>query len=57
MTEPGNIDHDQPTLDDVITPTETARPDHREHAKEPQPIDDQDLLERTQHEREETSSQ
>lgn len=42
----------QPTLDDVIVPTEDVHPDHREHAKEPKHLDDADLEARTAHERE-----
>jgi len=32
--------HDEPNLDDVMTPTETVHPDHREHAKEPKHLDE-----------------
>jgi hypothetical protein len=44
---------DEPTLDDVMVPTETAHPDRREHAKTPHHLDDDELAERTEHEREE----
>lgn len=53
MTTPEN-DHDTPTLDDVIAPTETPHPDPHEHGKMPHPVDDTELEERTEHEREET---
>lgn len=50
-TPTGAPDHDAPTLDDVMEPTETAVPDHRQHAKaDPRP-DDDDLERRTEHER------
>jgi hypothetical protein len=49
MTQPD----DQPNLDDVMTPTETAHPDHREHAKTPKHLDEDELAQRTQHERDE----
>nr|AMY18331.1 hypothetical protein A3Q40_00931 [Rhodococcus sp. PBTS 1]NIL81124.1 hypothetical protein [Rhodococcus kroppenstedtii] len=55
MTTPEN-DHDTPTLDDVIVPTETPHPDQHEHGKMPHPVDDAELEERTEHEREETGS-
>ncbi|MFC7962895.1 hypothetical protein [Rhodococcoides kroppenstedtii] len=55
MTTPEN-DHDTPTLDDVIVPTETPHPDRHEHGKMPHPVDDAELEERTEHEREETGS-
>jgi hypothetical protein len=42
---------DEPDLSDVIVPTETVRPDRREHAKEPHPVDDDELARRAQHER------
>lgn len=50
-TQPtGGPEHDQPTLDDVMEPTEEAVPDHREHAKaDPRP-DDDDLQRRAEHE-------
>ncbi|MGA9872528.1 MAG: hypothetical protein WBQ44_15490 [Rhodococcus sp. (in: high G+C Gram-positive bacteria)] len=51
MTDP----HNEPTLDDVLIPTEEAHPDHREHAKTPKHIDDDELAARTEHEREELS--
>jgi hypothetical protein len=41
----------QPTVRDVIDPIEVPHPDHREHAKTPKHVSDQELEERTQHER------
>ena len=41
----------EPNLDDVMVPTEEVLPDHRQHAKEPKHLDDDDLERRTQHER------
>lgn len=38
-------------LDELIEPTETPHPDRHEHAKTPHPIDDDELAERTRHER------
>lgn len=43
--------HDEPTLDDVLTPTEEVHPDHRAHAKSPKHVDDDELTARTEHER------
>lgn len=39
-------------VNQVMVPTEEVHPDHREHAKESRPIDDDELERRTQHERE-----
>jgi hypothetical protein len=52
MTEP----HTEPTLDDVLVPSEDVRPDHHEHAKLPRPVDDDDLEHRAEHEREVTGA-
>ncbi len=43
---------DATDLNDVMLPTEQVHPDHREHAKQPRHLDDDDLERRTQHERE-----
>lgn len=45
----------EPTLDDVMIPTEEAHPDHKEHAKTPKHLDDSDLDARTEHERNEVN--
>ena len=45
--------HDEPNLDDVMTPTESVHPDHREHAKVPKHLDEDELARRTQRERDE----
>ncbi|MCG7594377.1 hypothetical protein ACXYX3_25540 [Mycobacterium sp. C3-094] len=42
---------DPEDLDAVLTPTEEAHPDRREHAKTPKHLDDDELARRTQHER------
>jgi hypothetical protein len=42
---------DEPRLDDVMVPSEEVHPDHREHAKMPKHLDDDELARRTQHER------
>jgi hypothetical protein len=42
---------DEPTLDDVIEPTENAPRDRQEHAKSPDRIDDDVLAHRTEQER------
>ena len=39
------------TLDDVIPVTEHATPDHHEHAKAPDRLNDEELARRTEHER------
>lgn len=39
-------------VNQVMVPTEEVHPDHRAHAKESRPIDDDELERRTQHERE-----
>lgn len=54
MTAP---DHDQPTLDDVIDPTESAPRDRQEHAKAPARLDDEVLEHRTEHERHEVEQE
>lgn len=46
--------NENPDLSDVMVPTEEVHPDHREHAKEPHPIDDDELARRVQHERDVT---
>ncbi|GAA4559041.1 hypothetical protein [Pseudonocardia xishanensis] len=48
MTEPKH----EPNLDDVLDPGELAHPDHREHAKTPHPLDDEELEERADRVRE-----
>ena len=48
---------EKPTLDDVLPTTEEAHPDHREHAKQPHPVDDEELERRTEHEREQTATE
>lgn len=40
-----------PEVRDVMVPEEQAHPDHREHAKTPHPVDDDELEARTEHER------
>jgi hypothetical protein len=42
--------HDEPTLDDVMETTETAQPHHRDHAKTPRHLDDDELARRAEHE-------
>ncbi|HEU5007083.1 MAG TPA: hypothetical protein VFT67_08935 [Jatrophihabitantaceae bacterium] len=46
MTEP-----DEPTLDDVIEPTESAPRDRQEHGKAPAKPNDDELARRTEQER------
>jgi hypothetical protein len=46
--------NENPDLSNVMVPTEEVHPDHREHAKEPHPIDDDELARRVQHERDVT---
>jgi hypothetical protein len=48
-------ENNEPTLDDVMIPTEEAHPDHKEHAKTPKHLDDNDLDARTEHERDEVN--
>jgi hypothetical protein len=47
MTEP----HEVPNLDDVMETSEVATPDHREHAKTPKHLDEDELDRRTEIER------
>ena len=47
---------ENPNLDDVLPVTEQAVPDHREHAKTPKHLDDEELERRTEQERLETDS-
>jgi hypothetical protein len=42
---------DEPTLDDVLVPTEDAYPDHREHGKARAHLNDDELARRTEAER------
>jgi hypothetical protein len=42
--------HDEPTLDDVMETTETVTPHHRDHAKTPKHLDDDELERRAEHE-------
>jgi hypothetical protein len=51
MTSP----HDEPTLDDVITPTESAPRDRAQHAKDPH-LSDEALEHRTELERQAVGS-
>lgn len=46
MSEP-----DEPTLDDVMEPTEPAPRDRQEHGKAPDRLDDDELAHRAEHER------
>lgn len=41
---------DEPTLDEVMVPSEEVHPDHREHAKESARPDIEELDERARHE-------
>lgn len=50
MTETGNT-ADEPTLSDVIEPTEQAIPDHHAHGKSGQHVNDDLLERRTEQER------
>jgi hypothetical protein len=52
MTEPNR----NPNLDDVLDPEELAHPDHREHAKTPHRVDDDELTRRTELERAEVDA-
>ena len=45
-----SADKNVPNHDDVMAPTETAIPDHHEHAKTPKRLDDEDLDQRARHE-------
>ena len=50
MSEPADR-HDEPTLEDVIEPTESAPRDRREHGKAPEHPNDDALAHRTEQER------
>ncbi|WP_181783786.1 hypothetical protein [Pseudonocardia pini] len=52
MTEPNR----DPDLDDVLVPEEQAHPDHREHAKTPHRLDDEELERRAQQERDQLNA-
>ena len=43
---------DYTNLDEVMVPEETAIPDHKEHAKAPKHLNEDELDRRTEHERE-----
>lgn len=51
------MDHDEPTLDDVMDTTETVEPHRRDHAKTPKHLDDDKLEERALHELEEAEEE
>ncbi|MEW5809261.1 MAG: hypothetical protein AB1925_07395 [Actinomycetota bacterium] len=51
MTADDRTTNDPDDLDAVLVPTEEAHPDRREHAKTPKHSDDDELVRRTQHER------
>lgn len=53
MTEPNETA--EPSVDDVLVPTEPTRPDHREHAKTPKHLDDDLLDAKVAQERQETA--
>ena len=42
---------DDTPVEEPMVPTETPHPDHREHAKSPHPVDDDELARRAEHER------
>jgi hypothetical protein len=42
--------NDDPTLDNVMIPTETVTPDHHEHAKSPKHLNDDELAKRAEQE-------
>lgn len=46
----------EPNLEDVIDPAEESHPDHREHAKTPHPLDDDELERRAAQERQQTGA-
>lgn len=50
MSKPADR-HGEPTLDDVIEPTESAPRDRHEHGKAPTPPNDDALAHRTEQER------
>jgi hypothetical protein len=52
MSEPRDLpDHDVPTLDDVLEPTESAPHDRQGHGKQPPRLNDDDLQRRVEQER------
>jgi hypothetical protein len=51
-----NTSNDQDTVEEPMVPTEDVHPDHRAHAKTPHRVDDDELAERAQHERDETGA-
>jgi hypothetical protein len=52
MSEHGDVSqHDVPTLDDVMEPTESAPRDRQGHGKQPPRLNDDDLQHRVEQER------
>jgi hypothetical protein len=49
--------HETPSLDDVMETTEVVKPDHREHAKSPRHLDDDELSSRAEHELQEAEEE
>jgi hypothetical protein len=49
-------DNSESTAEEPMTLTENPHPDHREHAKTPHRVDDDELARRAQHEREEAGA-
>ncbi len=50
-SRPDLPDHDVPTLDDVLEPTESAPRDRQGHGKQPPRLNDDDLQHRAEQER------
>lgn len=51
-----NTNNERDSVEEPMVPTETPHPDHREHAKTPHRVDDDELARRVQHEREQTGA-
>jgi hypothetical protein len=47
----GMADDDREDISEVMIPSEEVHPDHREHAKTPKHLDDDELAQRTEYER------
>jgi hypothetical protein len=51
-----NASNDQDAVEEPMVPTEDVHPDHRARAKTPHRVDDDELAEPAQHEREQTGA-
>jgi len=49
-------ENNESATEEPMIPTETPHPDHRAHAKTPHRVDDDELAQRAEHERQQTGA-